>query len=49
MNKPAAVAAAKSLRLVTAGGGLTWLLDNQYGAGAGEASDVGIRIFNSRG
>ena len=49
VNKPTAVAAAKSLGLVTTGGGLTWLLDNQYGAGAGEASGVGIRIFNSRG
>lgn len=49
VNKPAAVAAAQSLELVTSGGGLTWLLDNQYGSGAGEASGVGIRIFNNRG
>ncbi|MGL9735389.1 MAG: fimbrial protein [Symbiopectobacterium sp.] len=48
VNKPAAVAAAQSLGLVTSGV-LTWLLDNQYSSGAGEASGVGIRIFNSRG
>lgn len=32
VNKPAAMAAAQSLGLVTSGG-LTWLLDNQYGSG----------------
>lgn len=49
VNKPRAVAAATSLGLVTSGGGLTWLLDNNYGAGAGEASGVGIRIYDSHG
>ncbi|WNN46155.1 MULTISPECIES: fimbrial usher protein StbD [Winslowiella] len=49
VNQPKAVAAATSLGLVTSGGGLTWLLDNNYGAGAGEASGVGIRIYKSDG
>lgn len=49
VNQPGAVAAATSLGLTTSGGGLTWLLDNHYGAGAGEASGVGIRIYTGSG
>ncbi|ECM9761763.1 fimbrial protein, partial [Salmonella enterica subsp. enterica serovar Typhimurium] len=37
------------LGLVTSGGGLTWLLDTNYGNGAGEASGVGIQILNNSG
>lgn len=48
VNQPTAVAAAKTLGLVTSGGGLTWLLDNRYGSG-GVASGVGIRIYNRSG
>ncbi|HAT8032279.1 TPA: hypothetical protein GF039_08190 [Citrobacter rodentium] len=32
VNQPIAVAAAQKLGLTTSGGGLTWLLDNHYGA-----------------
>ena len=48
VNQPAAVAAARTLNLVTSGGGLTWLLDTQYGS-SGVASGVGIKIYNSNG
>ena len=48
VNQPAAVAAARTLNLVTTGGGLTWLLDTQYGS-SGVASGVGIKIYNSNG
>ncbi len=48
VNQPTAVSAAKTLGLTTSGGGLTWLLDNQYGA-SGVASGVGIRIYNRTG
>ncbi|HEX4500296.1 MAG TPA: fimbrial usher protein StbD [Scandinavium sp.] len=48
VNQPTAVSAAKTLGLVTSGGGLTWLLDNNYGA-SGVASGVGIRIYNRTG
>lgn len=48
VNQPTAVAAAKTLGLVTSGGGLTWLLDNHYGT-SGVASGVGIRIYNRTG
>ncbi|WP_432700313.1 fimbrial usher protein StbD [Kluyvera cryocrescens] len=48
VNQPTAVSSAQKLRLVTSGGGLTWLLDNRYG-NPGVASGVGIRIYNSNG
>lgn len=48
VNQPVAVSAAQSLGLVTSGGGLTWLLDSQYG-NSGVASGVGIKILNSSG
>ena len=48
VNQPTAVSSAQTLRLVTSGGGLTWLLDNRYGS-PGVASGVGIRIYNSNG
>lgn len=48
VNQPTAVAAAQSLNLITSGGGLTWLLDTQYGS-SGVASGVGIRIYDSNG
>ncbi|HEY2451249.1 MAG TPA: fimbrial usher protein StbD [Scandinavium sp.] len=48
VNQPTAVSAAKTLGLVTSGGGLTWLLDNNYGA-SGVASGVGIRLYDRSG
>jgi Fimbrial protein. len=48
VNQPTAVAAAQTLGLTTSGGGLTWLLDTQYGS-SGVASGVGIRIYNNGG
>lgn len=49
VNQANAVSKARSLGLVTTGGGLTWLLDTNYGNGTGEASGVGIQILNSNG
>lgn len=49
VNQANAVSKAQSLGLVTTGGGLTWLLDTNYGNGTGEASGVGIQILNSNG
>ena len=49
VNQANAVSKAQSLGLVTSGGGLTWLLDTNYGNGAGEASGVGIQILNNGG
>lgn len=49
VNHVNAVSKAQSLGLVTTGGGLTWLLDANYGSGVGEASGVGIRILDSAG
>lgn len=49
VNQANAVSKAQSLGLVTSGGGLTWLLDTNYGSGAGEASGVGIQILNNGG
>ncbi|MEK6486501.1 fimbrial usher protein StbD [Klebsiella grimontii] len=49
VNQANAVSKAQSLGLETSGGGLTWLLDTNYGHGAGEASGVGIQILNSHG
>ncbi|MBS1204297.1 MAG: stbD [Proteobacteria bacterium] len=48
VNQSVAVNAARSLGLVTSGGGLTWLLDSQYGS-TGEASGVGIKILDNNG
>ncbi|MEH4262178.1 fimbrial usher protein StbD [Klebsiella aerogenes] len=48
VNQPTAVATAQSLGLVTSGGGVTWLLDTNYGNN-GVASGVGIRIYNQSG
>lgn len=48
VNQSNAVAQARSLGLVTSGGGLTWLLDTNYGS-SGVASGVGIKIYNSNG
>ena len=36
VNQANAVSKAQSLGLVTSGGGLTWLLDTNYGNGAGK-------------
>lgn len=48
VNQANAVMKANQLGLTTSGGGLTWLLDNQYGS-SGVASGVGIKIYNSHG
>lgn len=48
VNQSNAVSQATSLGLVTTGGGLTWLLDTNYGS-SGVASGVGIKIYNSSG
>ncbi|WP_202403365.1 fimbrial usher protein StbD [Pantoea sp. Taur] len=48
VNQPNAVSQATQLGLTTSGGGLTWLLDNQYGS-SGVASGVGIKIYNASG
>lgn len=48
VNQPVAVNAAQSLGLVTSGGGVTWLMDSQYGQ-RGVASGVGIQILNQNG
>lgn len=49
VNQANAVSKAQSLGLMTSGGGLTWLLDTNYGSGTGEASGVGIQILDSNG
>lgn len=48
VNQPVAVEAARTLGLVTSGGGLTWLMDSHYGQ-RGAASGVGIQILNQSG
>nr|WP_233268551.1 fimbrial usher protein StbD [Pantoea sp. BAV 3049] len=48
VNQPTAVSTARTLGLANSSGGLTWLLDNQYGS-SGVASGVGIRIYNQNG
>lgn len=48
VNQPTAVNAATALGLTNSSGGLTWLLDNQYGS-SGVASGVGIRIYDQNG
>jgi type 1 fimbria pilin len=48
VNQANAVMKATQLGLTTSGGGLTWLLDNQYGS-SGVASGVGIKIYNRHG
>lgn len=49
VNQSTAVNAATSLGLTTASGGLTWLLDNNYGTKSNIASGVGIRIYDRTG
>lgn len=49
VNNPIAVSAAQSLGLTTSSGGLTWLLDDDYGTLDSIASGVGIRIYSSNG
>ncbi|UYK98989.1 fimbrial usher protein StbD [Pantoea stewartii] len=50
VNQPRAVAMAQTLGLTTSSGGLTWLLDTNYGDNnGGSASGVGIKIYNSAG
>ncbi|HBQ6237241.1 TPA: fimbrial usher protein StbD [Klebsiella quasipneumoniae subsp. similipneumoniae] len=46
VNNHNAVSKAQSLGLTTGSGGLTWLLDSNYGLKTGEASGVGIKILN---
>lgn len=48
VNQSNAVTQANNLGLTTTGGGLTWLLDTNYGS-SGVASGVGIKIYNSQG
>lgn len=48
VNQTTALTAARNLGLVQTAGGITHLLDNNYGA-AGVASGVGIRIYNESG
>lgn len=48
VNQANSVSQANNLGLVTSGGGLTWLLDTNYGS-TGVASGVGIKIYNSNG
>lgn len=48
VNNASAVSAATTLGLVSSGGGITWLLDTNYGS-SGVASGVGIRVYNSAG
>ncbi|HBI6868929.1 TPA: fimbrial usher protein StbD [Enterobacter cancerogenus] len=48
VNQSGSFAAATNLGLVQTGGGITYLLDNNYGA-PGVASGVGIRIYNESG
>ena len=48
VNQSNAVSQANTLGLVTSGGGLTWLLDTNYGSSS-VASGVGIKIYNSSG
>lgn len=49
VNQANALSQAQALGLVTSSGGLTWLLDNNYGSGGNEASGVGIKIYNRSG
>lgn len=49
VNQANALSQAQALGLVTSSGGLTWLLDNNYGRGGNEASGVGIKIYNRSG
>ncbi|MEO3989902.1 fimbrial usher protein StbD [Pseudocitrobacter cyperus] len=46
VNQQIAVEAAETLGLKNSSGGITWLLDNNYGA-EGVASGVGIRVYDS--
>lgn len=48
VNQPTAVTAATNLGLTTSSGGLTHLLDTNYGS-SGSASGVGIKIYNESG
>ncbi|MDF7657754.1 fimbrial usher protein StbD [Erwiniaceae bacterium L1_54_6] len=48
VNQANAVTQATNLGLVTSGGGLSWLLDTNYGT-SGVASGVGIKIYDSAG
>lgn len=48
VNQASAVRQANNLGLVNSGGGLTWLLDTNYGSG-GVASGVGIKIYDKTG
>ncbi|EPT0360547.1 fimbrial usher protein StbD [Enterobacter cloacae] len=48
VNQPVAANAARSLGLVSSGGGLTWLMDSHYGQN-GVASGVGIQIRDQSG
>jgi len=47
VSQPSAVSAAQKLGLTTTAGGVTWLLDNNYGV-TGVASGVGIRISSNK-
>ncbi|MGG6122577.1 fimbrial usher protein StbD [Pantoea allii] len=50
VNQPRAVTMANTLGLTTSSGGLTWLLDTNYGDdNDSAASGVGIKIYNSAG
>jgi len=48
VNQATSVLKATQMGLTTSGGGLTWLLDNQYGS-SGVASGVGIKIYDANG
>ncbi|WP_058910039.1 fimbrial usher protein StbD [Entomohabitans teleogrylli] len=47
VNNASAASAARTLGLMTASGGYTWLLSNNYGS-SGTASGVGLRIYSDK-